>query len=239
MSEVQVNLQVDSSSLKFNTDGRTDGLTKKVVTEVDQLTVVTARANDDRMATLAQIIEAGVIRTGQRHERLRSGPRWPLSPHVRSAVWFRDRGSCELCPDRGRVKGAWECDHIVPWTAGGADDTTNLRVLCAIHNQQRSNFVDPLERPRRPATWWCANCYSRAWETRDRVPVCPRHVPEEWTLASGRDLAMRCRVMAAHIRELDEYGEVLGWHHRPRVEETFVVAYCAHCGVPAPTDKPL
>lgn len=237
MSEVEVNMQVASSSAKFNTDGRTDERTKMVVTDVDHLSVVTARANHDRMATLNEILTNDVLRERARHERTRTGPREPLPKHVRAAVWYRDRGRCELCPyDQRQITGEWECDHITPWSAGGSDDTTNLRVLCSPHNQERSNFIDPHERPRRPATWWCVNCYSETWDhTPNGIPLCPTHS----STPSEKHPFTRCRVMAAHWRALTADEPMPTWHNRLRVDEPTVVAYCVHCGIPALTDKPL
>lgn len=223
MSEVEVNMP----SPPANTDGRTDVRTKKLVADVDQLSVVDARQGDDRMATVGEILTRGVLRTTARHPILRTGDRTPLPGHVRLAVFYRDRGRCELCPTNAEYPDEWECDHIIPWSAGGSDDSTNLRVLCKPHNQQRSNHVDPLERPRTPVTWWCVNCYSEEWNTADGIPTCPTHAPT------------KCRVMRAYQHSRDELATLPAWHQRPRIVETWTIAYCAHCGRTAPTDRPL
>lgn len=240
MSELQVNMQLPSSSAKFNTDGRTDERTKKLVTEVESLSVVDARRAHDRLATIGEIIDHGVLRTADRHPVIRSGEREPIPSHTRNAVWWRDRGWCELCGDKTQVEGEWELDHIIPWSAGGSDDTTNLRVLCATHNQQRSNHVDPFERPRMAATWWCSRCYSRAWVERDGLPICPTHVSEDWTEASlGMGVPAKCRVMSTYLRARGAGEEMPTWHHMPRIEATWAMAYCAHCKSPGLTDRPL
>lgn len=240
MSEVQVNMQLPTSSAKFNTDGRTDGLTKKVVTEDESLSVVDARDGYDGIATVGEIIERGVIRTAARHPIIRTGERDPIPSHVRSAVWFRDRGRCELCGTKERIEGDWELDHITPWSAGGSDDTTNLRVLCQTHNQQRSNHVDPFERPRRAATWWCTRCFSRSWVVRDGIPVCNTHVAEYWREgALGAGDYTRCRVMFAYMRARDNGLELPTWHERPGITETWALAYCAHCNSTGLTDRAL
>jgi hypothetical protein len=109
----------------------------------------TAVALDDLLARLGAPAE--------RHPVLRTGERAPISWPVRLAVRIRDGNTCRLC-------GAWvrhadaELDHIVPWSAGGPDCTSNLRVLCRDCNQTRSNFRDALATARQPATWWCASC---------------------------------------------------------------------------------
>lgn len=202
--------------------------------------------NHDRLESIAGIIAGGFIPTGQRHPIVRSGERRPIAQHVRTAVWYRDRGCCELCGNREPVAGQpWHLDHIIPWSAGGSDDSTNLRVLCETHNQERGNAVDPTERPRRPVTWWCINCFDSqsepdpysglpGWQWNDAgYPIsCQTH---GWLYPDST----RCRVLTGYRRIHEMTGEVPTWHQRPLIREPFVVAFCAHCGAPALTDLPL
>ena len=169
----------------------------------------------------------------RRHEVTRTGEREPIAPHVRSAVWYRDRGTCEMCPNGGRFDGPWHLDHITPWSASGGDATSNLRVLCEAHNMDRSNYHDPAARHRRPATWWCLNCYSIGHQWRWRVTgglVCPIHGERP------------CRVVDGYRRWHEMTGEWPNWHGNPCINEevALTVAYCAHCDNPnALTDRPL
>jgi hypothetical protein len=167
-----VNLQGDLKS-DFNTYERTNGLTKKLGNVDSHLTAVDADARTE-IPTLGEVIDEATDSTGlwltdARHPVTRRGERNEIPLHVRHAVWFRDRGKCELCGDTCPTGQPWHLDHITPWSAGGSDDTTNLRVLCERHNMNRSNRVDPTERPRRAATWipmltsfhhvaYCAHC---------------------------------------------------------------------------------
>lgn len=215
------------------TDGRTDR-TKTVLTDVSPLTAVDAGRAYDGMATLGETIEAGVFPDGTRHEVVRLGEREPIPTHVRSAVWYRDHGRCEMCPGNAPLPTVWELDHIVPWSAGGSDRTTNLRVLCREHNQARSNYVDPRERPRMAATWWCLNCHTEPWEewysgaTGQRSALCPNH---GWS--------RRCNVIRALEWIAD--NDAPDWWTREPIDErdALHVAYCAHCHAPALTDRPL
>lgn len=227
------------------TDGRTDVRTKTHLPHRTNLTLVDARRSEDRMATIGEVIEGGILRTPTRHEVVRIGERAPIPFWVRSAVWYRDGGRCELCADRSQAT-PWELDHIVPWSAGGSDDTTNLRVLCAAHNQQRSNFVDPNERPRRPATWWCSRCYmldEHGWDyERGSVPLCPIHAPNSVRVrGESTRPPKRCPVMRAYHYALTELNEEPTWHQRMGIQEgdLYMVAYCAHCRAPGLTDRPL
>lgn len=226
-SEVQVNMQVGSSSTKFNTDGRTDVRTKNLLPTVDQVTLVDARRGEDGFATLGQVIEEGLWPTGERHPVIRSGERAPIPSHVRAAVWFRDKGRCRLCPPETKL-GEWHIDHINPWSAGGPDTTDNLRVLCAKHNLERSNQVIPDERPEVPVTWWCERCYMRdehTWDYYDRLPpTCPIH---RWR---GSYEQSSCRVQRAYWRALKDDGEMPTWHRREHgLTGLHTTAYCAHC----------
>lgn len=74
---------------------------------------------------------------GQRHEVVRTGERKPIPRLVRWLVWHRDRGRCQGC---GRGDVVLELDHVTPWSAGGSDDSTNLRSLCGSCNSDRSNY---------------------------------------------------------------------------------------------------
>lgn len=230
MSEVQVEMQLHTSSGQFNTDERTD-VTKKLVADVDQLSVVDARRAYDGLSSLGEILNGDWLPTGDRHDVIRTGEREPIPSHVRSAVWYRDRGKCELCRT---TANPWELDHIVPWSAGGSDDTTNLRVLCAEHNQERSNRRLPADdRPRMAATWWCDRCYgleSGEWTYNGRYVECPQH----------GNYPKRCAVMrnsAWAIRNPDIEWE--SWHQRRQVEDATLIAFCAHCGMSGMTDVVL
>jgi hypothetical protein len=227
-----VNLQGDLKS-DLNTDGRTDGRTYGLVQLDSTLAAVDAHARTaDRMTAVGELLASGSIwRTDERHPVVRSGERDEIPVHVRSAVWWRDRGRCELC--QAPIDGPWHLDHITPWSAGGSDRTTNLRILCEPHNLQRSNHVDPTERPRMAATWWCLNCHRQPWEiwhesdgtTRAR---CPRH-----------GFGKACRVRRGLEWALD--NDLPDWHARDGIDEAakLTIAYCAHCDAPGLTDQPL
>jgi hypothetical protein len=71
---------------------------------------------------------------------------------------------CQSCGFEGALRW-FEIDHIVPWSAGGSDDPTNLRLLCRECNQERSNFVGPLDdHEGLPVVAECVSC------TSDRLP---------------------------------------------------------------------
>lgn len=95
---------------------------------------------------------------------VRTGERDPIPSLTRRAVWRRDGGTCKEC---GFVGDAvrMELDHIVPWSAGGADTSDNLRVLCGPCNQRRGNLNDGAHILRRylPVTWWCIDCWRCDW----------------------------------------------------------------------------
>lgn len=96
---------------------------------------------------------------------LRTGERDPLTLLLRASILRRDQETCGQCgTDMGweTWQREWiEVDHCVPWSAGGPDDSDNLRVLCRGCNQRRSNLIDIAHlRAYRPTTWWCFDCWS-------------------------------------------------------------------------------
>lgn len=240
-------LQVPSSSRDATTPGmsevqhgRTDGRThEELLTARNHLTDSYAhtRVQDfDDWVTPGDVIAAGELwRTDQRHERVRSGEREPIEPHVRAAVWFRDRGQCEECVPGWPSGDVLHLDHIKPWSAGGADTTDNLRLLCERHNLERSNYVD-FARPKRPATWWCANCYSldeHVWEYTHPLIVCPTHG------SAYTPTKVRCRVARAFTSAWRRGEPAPTWHQRPMFTEPDLIAYCAHCDAPGLTEVVL
>lgn len=87
--------------------------------------------------------------------------RGPLPGGMRVAVLIRDRYTCQWCRQTARGDGLiLEIDHLVPWSAGGADHPVNLRTLCGPCNQDRSNRVTDLDRRALPVTHRCQRCYS-------------------------------------------------------------------------------
>jgi HNH endonuclease len=105
-------------------------------------------------ALLPDVLEA-MSGHAERWPVVRTGEREPISRTVRLLVWRRDDGQCRLCSTR---TSPVELDHIVPWSAGGADDSTNLRVLCQSCNQARSNYRLGEPIPAQPVVMCCESC---------------------------------------------------------------------------------
>lgn len=232
-SEVEVNMELRSSSAKFNTDGRTDKRTKTSLTNALELTFV-GPSDGSEIATVGDVIGAGLWPTGERHEVVRRGDRAEIPKHTRVAVWFRDKGRCRLCPPEKRIDGPWHLDHIQPWSSGGPDTSDNLRVLCEKHNLERSNHVIAEERPESLVTWWCSRCYmldEHKWEYfTNALPECPLHATAA-PLVGGKMLANgRCAVQRGYAKTYETTGVMPTWHQRAPIEELHAVAFCAHCG---------
>jgi hypothetical protein len=232
MSTCKSNMQGEMK-LNFNTDGRTDGPNEDQLTTTSHVTAVDARAHigDSTIVTVGEVIATGFTLTTERWPVVRTGERDPIPAHVRAAIFYRDRFQCQICPSGTELTGPWHLDHIVPWSAGGPDDSTNLRVLCEFHNLERSNFIDGGITLKRAVTWWCHRCYSdQAWLYAGWVVECPSH-----HYASQ----LRCRVARGYRRTWETTGEVPTWHERGPVESFGLTAYCAHCNMPGQTDVAL
>jgi hypothetical protein len=115
---------------------------------------------------------------GNRHPVTRSHDNERTLPRALSrAIWFRDDATCRICHDTQPANG-WEIDHIVPWSAGGPDTSTNLRLTCRDCNQARSNRIDRFARPAQPIIDHCQPDYGddptrvtqvRVWCALDRA----------------------------------------------------------------------
>lgn len=61
---------------------------------------------------------------------------------VKAKVWKRDEGKCTyVSPITGKPCGSkhfLQLDHVKPYALGGENSETNLRLLCAQHNLERS-----------------------------------------------------------------------------------------------------
>lgn len=89
---------------------------------------------------------AGVSEMNKAQQRtpvIRTGPRQPLPDRLRAFVLRRDGYTCTWCTSTHEL----QADHIIPWSAGGPDIPTNLRTLCKLCNEKRSNF-------RTDTTYW-------------------------------------------------------------------------------------
>ena len=139
---------------------------------------------------------------------VRTGERDPIPSPLRWSVYLRDDYTCKRCPNPVALEpGQIELDHCIPWSAGGPDDSSNLRVLCSWCNQERSNYVDwAHETTYRPTTWWCVDCWAI-----DEHGNRPRH-RNLWK--DGCDPNV-CPL-------IDPHGET--------PEPDYCLAYCAHCG---------
>lgn len=217
--------------------GRTDGRTDlEQLAQLSNLTAVDAHARIEGFTSIGEVFQEWATAPQGRHEVIRTGQRDEIPMHVRSAVYLRDRGRCELCGWLP-ISGPWHLDHIKPWSAGGPDTTDNLRVLCEKHNLERSNFHEMHERTRRPATWWCVNCYGRDanWDTLGRtgLPVCRLHGRPRDPIADWKG----CPVTRGYHMTHEATGEWPDWHTRKQpVMGDELFAYCAHCRKVSVTD---
>lgn len=120
------------------------------------------------LGTQPQTARAPLPLAGQRWPVIRTGERIELPRWYRRAIARRDGWACRICHaiDQGEQ---WEVDHIIPWSAGGSDDSTNLRLTCQACNQQRGNRADPFARSMPPVISQCedegygAPCDTRVW----------------------------------------------------------------------------
>lgn len=105
---------------------------------------------DDLLTDMVESLSIAHVRA----KVVRRGKRDPIPTWVRSAIRERDGHACLFCRHRHKLV----LDHIVPWSAGGSDDPTNLRLLCWWCNEDRSNrrYVDLTPRP--PLVFVCARC---------------------------------------------------------------------------------
>lgn len=123
---------------------------------------------------------------GKRWPVIRSGERAHIPNVVRLSVYVRDGFHCQR-RDFGWHTEALELDHCIPWSAGGPDDSDNLRTLCSACNAERSNFVDDAHaHVYRPTTWWCLDCWSNEskryhhpWKDGTHLEVVPPIIVEE------------------------------------------------------------
>jgi 5-methylcytosine-specific restriction endonuclease McrA len=57
---------------------------------------------------------------------------------IRDEVFVRDNGQCSFVASDGtrcQCKKDLQIDHIIPYSAGGTHDLSNLRLLCGAHNR--------------------------------------------------------------------------------------------------------
>lgn len=243
MSELEVNMASQDAKLASQ-HGRTDGRTYEESTcDTAHLSSGTRAGGATRfdIPTLADVLGAGFMRTTERHPIVRTGEREPISWHKRSAIWYRDGGKCQLC-QTVRPK-PWHLDHIVPWSAGGPDDSENLRVLCEPCNMARSNHVDGEPVQRRPVTWWCHRCYlpEHGWSyaTEDAWQASIALSRGGAWCHRTRDLGhQHCRVEGIYKMQAEQ-GDAPTWHQRAPLEHLTMSAYCAHCNAPGLTDVTL
>ena len=187
--------------------------------------------------SIADVIEAGFLPTGDRFPIVRSGKRADIPWHVRAGVYYRDDARCQICKTiRPRP---WHLDHIIPWSNGGPDTTENLRLLCEPCNLRRSNFNLRDTFAKRPVTWWCHRCYLPEHGWRYSASVTSMHEVER---LADRGVSCfkrhRCRVEAIYAKQVEQ-GEVPTWHERGPIEALTTIAFCAHCNAPGLTDVTL
>lgn len=83
-----------------------------------------------------------------KHPELPAGKRVYLPQSVKKAVWARSRGQCEYEREGRRCTSRHflQIDHRTPLALGGANDLSNLRILCRNHNLQQARETLEQER---------------------------------------------------------------------------------------------
>jgi len=103
-------------------------------------------ARHDPKARLARREQRAAIRPAAVSEKPspRAIGRPPIPARTRDAVFARDKSQCTYVGAGGRRCGETRrlhVDHIIPVAHGGTHDVTNLRLLCAQHNQLEADRV--------------------------------------------------------------------------------------------------
>jgi 5-methylcytosine-specific restriction endonuclease McrA len=81
-------------------------------------------------------VEAIANSKSGRFPLVRYGERDAIPALTRRLVLRRDNHHCKRCASDVRL----QLDHVVPWSFGGPDRSTNLQTLCEWCNSDRSNF---------------------------------------------------------------------------------------------------
>ncbi len=50
----------------------------------------------------------------------------------------REQPWCPVCDEQGRMGLGTQLDHIVPISAGGSDERSNLQMLCDAHHREKT-----------------------------------------------------------------------------------------------------
>lgn len=92
--------------------------------------------DNQRQATPAPEVKAKVKESLIKAERSRY-----ISAELKSKIWKRDQGCCTYIDPKTKRKCASkyfiQIDHRIPFALGGPNIESNLRLLCAAHNQNR------------------------------------------------------------------------------------------------------
>lgn len=148
----------------------------------------------------------------RRHPVTRRGDRDPIPWLVRLSVARRDGFNCRACGHHMPEMVGMEIDHILPWSAGGGDHSSNLRTLCSPCNQRRSNFDDGAHTSATaPTTWWCSTCWL--------APEVEAEQPDDFL------------DNYAHMQRTRRpiWGDGTDLSRPPFVRDPSTLAYCAWC----------
>lgn len=139
----------------------------------------------------------GPVVMGERMAVIRTGEREPMPSELRYAIASRDGFHCAWCWSNKEL----QIDHIIPWSAGGSNDTTNLRLLCGPCNRKRSNYEsDSGTAHPKPITLACLRCTGEDGDSTVREAFClkcMRFTPTRWD---------QIRLAQRH-----EWEEVMSW----------------------------
>lgn len=109
----------------------------KIAAAVDQ----PGTANDAALLETTQVVERQIPPSGSSNKK----PNRRIPSNVYRFVWDRDQGRCQFVdPLTGRrceSTHGLQCDHIIPFSHGGENVSTNLRLMCPAHNRYRAELL--------------------------------------------------------------------------------------------------
>lgn len=80
---------------------------------------------------------AWLLRGNRRRHGIRTARR-QIPAAVKAYVWERDGGRCVLCGTDQLL----EYDHIIPYSKGGSDSVSNIRLVCGRENRAKGAMIN-------------------------------------------------------------------------------------------------
>lgn len=117
-----------------------------------------------------------------------------VSQTTKKIVFSRDGGICQCCGTYNNL----EFDHIIPYSCGGGNESSNIQLLCMSCNRSKSNSCYCKIHNKRVGTNCCQGNTNKSYIAQPSNRSAPKNISSARQCSGTTQKGLRCRNRTKH-----------------------------------------